>query len=113
MQFFVEDQDLPPSVHAEAFGDPNHERFISPEHLLQQARMLLATELGKDPLLRKDVRDRFKQDGLITVVPSEKGLTKIDDHHPYNVLSIYPEKILRLKFLCSNSNTSAASQSSF
>ena len=88
-EYFVEDQDLPPFVHAEAFGDPNQERFVSPELLLQQARMLLATELGKDPLLRKDVRERFKHDGVVTVAPTEKGLTKIDDHHPYNVCSIY------------------------
>jgi transcription elongation factor SPT6 len=84
-EYFIDDQDLPPIVHAEAFGDPNQERLTSPETLLLQARMLLATELGKDPLLRKDVRERFKHDGLVSVVPAEKGLTKIDDHHPYSV----------------------------
>jgi transcription elongation factor SPT6 len=82
---FDGDQDLPPLVHAEAFGDPNQERYLSPESLLQQARMLLATEIGKDPLLRKDVRELFKTDGLVTIRPTEKGITKIDDHHPYNV----------------------------
>jgi transcription elongation factor SPT6 len=84
-EYFVEDQDFIPRVHAEAFGDPNGEQQSEPAQLLQQARMLLATELGKDPLLRKDIRQRFKLDGVVTVSPTEKGISKIDEHHPYNV----------------------------
>lgn len=107
-EYFVDDQDLPPIVHAEAFGDPNQERSHPAEILLQQARMLLATELGKDPILRKDTRELFKTDGLITVMPTEKGLTKIDEHHPYNVSD--KSLIFVSYWLFSNSNTFEANQ---
>jgi transcription elongation factor SPT6 len=83
--YFVEDQDLPPSVYAEAYGDPNQEQSSYPDQLLQQARMLIAFELGKDPLLRKDIRERFKEDGVVSVTPTERGLTKIDEHHLFYV----------------------------
>jgi transcriptional accessory protein Tex/SPT6 len=85
-----------------------------PELLLQQARMILATELGKDPLLRKDIRERFKLDGLVTVVPTEKGLTKIDDHHPYNVClnSLFMFDFGSKSFVHSISSIFVANQSS-
>lgn len=83
--FFPEDPDLPPLVHAEAFADPNNEKAEAPEYLLQQARLLISTELGKDPLLRREIRARFKEDATVTITPTEKGLNKIDEHHPYHV----------------------------
>ncbi|KZT42027.1 transcription elongation factor Spt6 [Sistotremastrum suecicum HHB10207 ss-3] len=82
--FFPEDPDLPPLVHAEAFADPNNEKAEAPEYLLQQARLLISTELGKDPLLRREIRARFKEDATVTITPTEKGLNKIDEHHPYH-----------------------------
>lgn len=45
--------------------------------------MILATELGKDPLLRQEMRNRFRNEALISVQPTERGIAKIDEHHPY------------------------------
>lgn len=47
--------------------------------------MIIATELGKDPLLRQAIRDTFKTDALISVTPTERGIAKIDEHNQYYV----------------------------
>lgn len=57
---------------------------ISPQMLLSMAKLILVTELGRDPLLKKHVRDRLTNNGIVSVQPSEKGLNKVDDQHPYN-----------------------------
>lgn len=55
------------------------------EDALKTARMILATEIGKDPLARQEIRDRFKRCALISVTPTDKGMIKIDENHPYYV----------------------------
>jgi transcription elongation factor SPT6 len=87
--FDVEDQDLNPVAYADQFVDPDPSKVQSPEELLRRARMILAMELGKDPLLRQAVREAFKTDALISVSPTERGIAKIDEHHPYYVCSTY------------------------
>jgi transcription elongation factor SPT6 len=62
--------------------------------------MILATELGKDPLLRQEMRNRFKRDAVVSVQPTERGITKIDEHHPYFVRALVDCQATRvLKFL--------------
>lgn len=48
---------------------------------------LLVQDCAKNPHLRKITRDYFRQQGLVSVSPTEGGITKIDDFHPYNVSS--------------------------
>lgn len=90
---FVDDQDLNPIVYAEQFGDPDPTKAQPPEELLRRARMILSTELGKDPLLRNQIRKLFQQEARISVEPTERGITKIDEHHMYfvsaNIPSVY------------------------
>ncbi|TIA88498.1 hypothetical protein E3P99_02569 [Wallemia hederae] len=57
---------------------------ISPQMILSMAKLILVTELGRDPLLKKHVRDRLTSDGIVSVQPTDKGLNKVDDQHPYN-----------------------------
>ncbi|KAI0726619.1 transcription elongation factor Spt6 [Fomitopsis betulina] len=80
---FVEDQELNPQTYAEQFADPDASRAQSAEQLLGRARMILATELGKDPLLRQRIRDAFKNDAVVSVLPTERGVAKIDEFHPF------------------------------
>jgi transcription elongation factor SPT6 len=82
---YVEDQELNPIAFAEQFADPEATKAQPPERLLASARMILATELGKDPLLRQAMRDLFQVHAQISVLPTERGITKIDEHHPYFV----------------------------
>ncbi|KIJ69294.1 hypothetical protein HYDPIDRAFT_172723 [Hydnomerulius pinastri MD-312] len=80
---FVEDQELNPIAFAEQFTNPDAAVPQSPEEVLRRARMILATELGKDPLLRQAMRDVFKTEAQISVQPTDRGVNKIDEHHPY------------------------------
>jgi len=84
---FVEDQELNPIVYAEQFADPDPTKAQNqtPGELLRRARMILSTELGKDPLLRNQMRKMFKEETKISVEPTDRGITKIDEHHPYFV----------------------------
>jgi transcription elongation factor SPT6 len=72
-------------AYAERFEDSGPAKGQSPEELLRKARMLLSTELGKDPLLRSQMRKLFKEEARVTVEPTERGITKIDENHPYFV----------------------------
>lgn len=83
---FPEDPDVPPLVYAEQYTDMDATiRGLPVEEVLKRARMIVATELGRDPLLRKHMRDIFKADARVSVSPTEKGVSKIDDHHKYYV----------------------------
>jgi transcription elongation factor SPT6 len=90
---FVDDQDLNPVVYAEQFADPDPTKAQPPEELLRRARMILSTELGKDSLLRDQIRKLFRQEARVSVEPTERGTTKIDEHHMYfvsaNPTSVY------------------------
>jgi transcription elongation factor SPT6 len=83
--YWVDDQDLAPELYAEQFVDPDPVKALPPSELLRRARMIIATELGKDPLLRQIVRQKFKTFARVSVLPTERGLNKIDEHHPYFV----------------------------
>lgn len=84
---FVDEQELNPVAYADTFVDPDATRAQPAEELLARARMIIATELGKDPLLRNEIRNTFKADALVSVLPTERGISKIDEHHPYFVSS--------------------------
>ncbi|KAJ4487881.1 transcription elongation factor SPT6 [Lentinula aciculospora] len=89
---YVDNQNLDPLIYAEQFADPNPAKALVPEELLRRARMIIATELGKDPLLRDQMRQLFKKNALVSVSPTERGRNKIDEQHVY-----YPFKYLSNK----------------
>lgn len=82
---FVTDPDLSPIVYAEQFVDSEPTKAVAADEILKRARMILATELGKDPLLRNSIRKLFKDEARISVMPTERGVAKIDENHPYFV----------------------------
>ncbi|GAB1517748.1 Transcription elongation factor spt6 [Rhizoctonia solani] len=75
---FPDDQDLPPRAYAEQFIT---ESCPTAEEALTTARMIIATELGRDPQLREAIRNQFKEQALLSCEPTEKGKTKIDEAH--------------------------------
>ncbi|THH26563.1 hypothetical protein EUX98_g7622 [Antrodiella citrinella] len=77
---FVEEQDLNPLAFAEQFVDPDPTKAQSPEELLRRARMIFSTELGKDPILRQEIRNVFKTEALVSVLPTDRGVNKIGEH---------------------------------
>jgi transcriptional accessory protein Tex/SPT6 len=62
-----------------------HRNDINAEKILKRAKLLVATEISKDPLMRKEIRDIFKNSAEVSCYPTDKGLVKIDEHHPYYV----------------------------
>ncbi|KAJ3557008.1 hypothetical protein NM688_g1705 [Phlebia brevispora] len=79
----VEEQDIDPLAYAEQFVDTEASTAQTAEEMLRRARMIIATELGKDPMLRQEMRNRFRTDALVSVLPTERGTAKIDEFHPY------------------------------
>jgi transcription elongation factor SPT6 len=73
--------------------DVSHHNDISADKILKRAKLLVATEISKDPLMRKEIREIFKRSAEVSCYPTDKGLVKIDEHHPYYV-SGYFETIL-------------------
>jgi transcription elongation factor SPT6 len=80
---YVDNQNLDPLIYAEQFADPDPAKALPSEELLRRARMIIATELGKDPLLRDHMRQLFRKHAEVTVEPTERGKAKIDDEHVY------------------------------
>jgi len=52
-----------------------------PEELLKRARLILSTELGKDPILWGHIRSIFRHEACITAEPTERGIQEIDQDH--------------------------------
>ncbi|KAJ6630875.1 transcription elongation factor SPT6 [Mycena sp. CBHHK59/15] len=92
---FVEDQELNPMVYAEQFASPDPLKAQPPEELLRRARMIIATELGKDPLLRDHMRKLFKEEARCSVEPTERGISKIDEHNRYFAFKYLHQKSVR------------------
>ncbi|KAG8984083.1 Transcription elongation factor spt6 [Tulasnella sp. JGI-2019a] len=86
------DQDIPPLAYAEQFITDAPGSAKTAEGQLETARMIIATELGKDPLLRMEIRKVFQANAVVSVVPTERGLEKIDEFHPYNNFKFLKEK---------------------
>ncbi|WFC97997.1 Transcription elongation factor spt6 [Malassezia yamatoensis] len=86
-----EDPNEDPAAMADAYIDPS-QGVSSADQALQLARTLLAHEIGKEPLLRRDVRSLFRTSALMDVEPTDRGMTRIDESHPY-----YNFKFLRAK----------------
>lgn len=84
----MDDLDFNPVAYAEQFSDSDPAKAQTPEELLRKARMIFATELGKDPLLRSQIRGIFRDSARVTVEPTERGISKIDENHPYFVGSL-------------------------
>lgn len=47
--------------------------------------MICVTEISRDPQIKKSVRKFFKDYGTVSVKPTDKGMSKIDDQNPFYV----------------------------
>ncbi|WWC89746.1 transcription elongation factor SPT6 [Kwoniella dendrophila CBS 6074] len=57
--------------------------FGGPELALQAASHILVTEFSKDPAIRQQTRDFMDACGVVSVSPTERGMTIIDEYHLY------------------------------
>lgn len=82
---FAEDPDKSPLDLADEFVvDPE---FPTRASALAAAKMILVTELGHEPLLRKEARRFFKDFAVVNVAATKAGEAKIDALNPYYVRS--------------------------
>ncbi|KAL8281073.1 hypothetical protein RQP46_006431 [Phenoliferia psychrophenolica] len=86
---FLDDPDKEPLVLAEEYTTSE---FATAEVVLATAQMILVHEISLDPMLRKEARRFFKDYGVVSVVPTELGLSKIDDMHPCNAFKYLKNK---------------------
>ncbi|KAI4258123.1 MAG: hypothetical protein L6R42_005289 [Xanthoria sp. 1 TBL-2021] len=76
-----------PASHPEDLAD--EERIMDPPEYstgaqcLKAAKAMFAEEIALSPKMRKVMRVAFYQDGVIDCFRTEKGLRRIDEHHPY------------------------------
>ncbi|PVG00182.1 hypothetical protein CPB86DRAFT_871966 [Serendipita vermifera] len=115
---FLDDPVLPPMEHVIPYVDAEKQRLmeierkrwatnpmaqnesslvreVTAETMLERARLLIATELGKDPLLRQVVRTMFTNSAEMSCSPTDKGLIKIDETHPYYAFKYLSKKPIR------------------
>ncbi|KAI1316773.1 Transcription elongation factor spt6 [Mortierella claussenii] len=88
---FPEDVAIPPHEAAEVYvarGFPSTDRVVA------MAMNMISQEIAVDPQVRKAIRAKYENTACVSVTPTEKGATVIDELHPY-----YPFKRLSQKYV--------------
>ncbi|KAG0349604.1 Transcription elongation factor spt6 [Podila humilis] len=86
---YPDDVSMAPEEAASAFVGST---FASADRVISIAISMIAQEISVDPQVRKAIRSTYESTACVTVTPTEKGATVIDELHPY-----YPFKRLAQK----------------
>ncbi|THC90801.1 hypothetical protein EYZ11_009737 [Aspergillus tanneri] len=57
--------------------------FSNSSHVLKAAKTMFAEEIVVSPKMRKVIRQAYYMNGAVDCFRTEKGLRRIDEHHPY------------------------------
>ncbi|KAF9935112.1 Transcription elongation factor spt6 [Linnemannia zychae] len=87
--FFPETPNTSPEEAAQEYVGKG---CLSTEKVITAAVKMMAQEIAVDPQVRRAIRTKYETDGCVTVTPTEKGATTIDEFHPY-----YPFKRMTKK----------------
>ncbi|KAI8347945.1 SH2 domain-containing protein [Mortierella sp. GBAus27b] len=90
-RFFPDDVGILPKEAAEKYVERG---FPSTARVVAIAMNMIAQEVAVDPQVRKAIRSKYENTACVTVTPTEKGATVIDELHPY-----YPFKRLAQKYV--------------
>lgn len=77
---YTEDPTEGPEEMADGFIDND---FSSGSQVLKAAKTMFAEELVMSPKMRKVIRQAYYMNGAVDCFRTEKGLRRIDEHHPY------------------------------
>lgn len=77
---YADDPEKPPEEFADSFVDVE---FSNGSRALSAAKAMFAEELAVHPKLRKVVRQHCYMTGVVNCYRTDKGLKRIDEHHPY------------------------------
>lgn len=81
-EHFTEDETLAPLALADEYVNLQTGP-TSAQAAIEAARTLLAYDIGKDPTIKREARRLFRESGLISVMPTDRGHAKIDEENPY------------------------------
>ncbi|KAK3809752.1 MAG: SH2 domain-containing protein, partial [Linnemannia gamsii] len=88
-RYFPKENNMLPEEAAQPYVGSG---FASPQRVIMAASEMMTQEVAVDPLVRRAVRTQYETAGCVTVTPTEKGASTIDELHPY-----YPFKRLTQK----------------
>lgn len=77
---YTEDPAEQPEEMADTFIDND---FSNGSQVLKAAKSMFAEELVMSPKMRKVIRQAYYMNGAVECYRTEKGLRRIDEHHPY------------------------------
>ncbi|XP_044574909.1 transcription elongation factor SPT6 isoform X1 [Cotesia glomerata] len=87
------DQDpVEPSVVAQEYVGKCIE---SVEEVLTAVKIMVAIQLAREPLVRKCVREMYMERAKISIRPTKKGITDIDENHPIYTMKYLKDKPVR------------------
>lgn len=70
----------------EETDDPSFfSQFPTPEQVLKGAVYMVAMQLSREPLVRRVLRQKYRNQANISVRPTKKGRKEIDENHPVYV----------------------------
>ncbi|ODM97896.1 Transcription elongation factor SPT6 [Orchesella cincta] len=84
-----------PSEPLEAAKEMLSERLKTPEEVLKAAKLMMATQISREPDVRRCVREVFFERATISCHPTKKGLKEIDEAHPCFSMKYIKEKPVR------------------
>ncbi|ORX33718.1 transcription elongation factor SPT6, partial [Kockovaella imperatae] len=91
----LENPDRMPLDLAEEFAGTGT-MFTTAGEALDTATQILVAEMAKDPSIRQQARDFVEACGTVTVTPTERGQTIIDEYHIYHAFKFLTEKPISL-----------------
>ncbi len=89
------DVDQDPSDPLEAAAEYVCEKFPKAEDVITASKYMMATEIAKDPLVRKVTREVFFERAVISVQPTKKGIKEIDENHDCYGIKYIKDKPIR------------------
>lgn len=91
------DVEQDPSDPLEVAAEYTNEKFDKPEDVLAAARFLLATQIAREPLVRREVREAFFDRATFDVRPTKKGGKEVDENHEiYSLLYLKKKPVQSL-----------------
>ncbi|ODN05104.1 Transcription elongation factor SPT6 [Orchesella cincta] len=79
----------------EAAKEMLSERLKTPEEVLKAAKLMMATQISREPDVRRCVREVFFERATISCHPTTKGQKEIDEAHPCFSMKYIKEKPVR------------------
>ncbi|TRY62957.1 hypothetical protein TCAL_10880 [Tigriopus californicus] len=79
----------------EVAAEFKNDKISNPQDILEAAKHLVATQIARDPLVRKVTRDAFFERATITARPTKKGIKDIDEDHECYAMKYLKDKPVR------------------